>query len=202
MDCGGCGTEVPLTAMTSALSGIGYLCSKCNNYVAISYGNQAIHPAKALMPTWNHTIGKRGEPIDRGTLLTFCRTKRDYVVVTLLQVMAKEEDPRFMFVRDGEQSAGLLLSAGMEKYLGFLVWNVSEGHAILRQIFIVPEERRKGLASRMVTYWKERYADKVNSTFGIESPNEKAINLHHKLGHVRLERESVRGLKCFFVSGF
>jgi len=200
-ECRECGADVPLTSSNYGLAGLGYICAGCGNYVAISYGNQTINPSEALKPTWNPTLRERGERVDSGLVLTQCRTKKDYLVVRLLQVLAKEEDSRFMFVRDNEQSAGILLDASNGKYLGFLVWNQSEGHVILRQIFIVPDERRKGLATRLVTFWVEHYADKVNDTFGIESPNEKALNLHIKLRHARMEGDSVKGLKCFFVSG-
>ncbi len=201
-ECRGCGVDVPLTPSNYNMVGIGYICSRCGNYVAISFGTQTVDPAEALKSTWNSTIRERGEQVDGDLVFTRCRTKKDYLIVQLLQVMAKEEDSSFLFVRDIDQLAGILVDATTGKYLGFLVWNVSERHAILRQIFIVPDERKKGLATRLVTFWVERYADKVSDTFGIESPNEKALNLHIKLGHAKVEGDSVKGLKCFFVGGF
>jgi acetyltransferase (GNAT) family protein len=107
-----------------------------------------------------------------------------------------------MFVRDGEESAGLVLDQKTGEYLGFIVWNVSAGHAILRQIFTVQDERRRGLAERLVVYWVTRYADELSDTFGVESPNDKASNLHIKLGHMVKEGDGLKGIKCFFAPSF
>jgi GNAT superfamily N-acetyltransferase len=200
-ECRECGADVSLTPSNFGFAGLGYICSQCGNYVAASYGMQTVDPTTALNPNWNPTIQKRGDPVDKNTVLMRCRTKKDFLVVRLLQVAAKAEDSRLMFARDEDQDAGLYFDTARRKYLGFIVWSVSDEHAVLRQIFIVPDERRKGLAAKLVSFWVEHYADKVNDTFGIESPNEKALNLHTKLGHARMEGDSVKGLKCFFVSG-
>lgn len=202
VECGRCGASVSITESNSNIVGIGYLCPACQSYVAVEYGRRMVHPLHVLELDWNPTIRRRGERVDDGLLFTRCRTKKDYLVVQLLQVMAKKENPRFMFVRERAQFAGLYFDAEKLKYLGFLVWTVTGKHAVLRQIFIVPHERRKGLAERLVVFWVERYADRVNDTFGIEGPNEKALKLHEKLGHVRIEGESVKGLKCFFAPTF
>ena len=200
--CRECGADVPLTPSYFGIAGLGYICSECKSYVAIAYGMQTVNPTTVLQPAWNPGVRKRGELVSKNLVFTRCRTKKDYLIVQLLQAFVKEEDSRFLFVRDKEQSAGLYLDVAKRKYLGFLVWNKSDEHAILRQIFIVPHKRRKGLASRLVTFWIERYANKVNDTFGIESPNEKALNLHIKLGHVIQEGESVKGVKCFLAPSF
>lgn len=67
------------------------------------------------------------------------------------------------------------------------------------KIFVVDDERRKGLAERMVEFWVERYAKHLNKRFGIEAPNEKALNLHLKLGHIRRKGDTFVGIKCFFT---
>ncbi len=199
--CRECGTDVSLTSSNYALSGLGWMCSRCGNYVAVNYGTQMVDPRTALDPKWNLKIQRRGDVVHSDIVLIRCRTERDFLVVRLLQVAAKAEDPRFMFVRKNDQDAGLYFDRRRGKYLGFIVWNVAEEHAILRQIFIVPDERRKGLGAKLVSFWVAHYADKVNDTFGIESPNEKALNLHVKLGHARIEGDSVKGERCFFVAG-
>lgn len=51
----------------------------------------------------------------------------------------------------------------------------------------------------LVTFWVDRYADKLRTSFGIEAPNEMALNLHIKLGHAPEDGDSEKGLKCFFV---
>ena len=47
-----------------------------------------------------------------------------------------------------------------------------------------------------------QHADKLNSKFGIEAPNENAIALHLKLGHIKAEGDSYFGVKCFLVQSF
>jgi acetyltransferase (GNAT) family protein len=200
--CRECGAEVSLTSANFGIAGLGFICSGCGNYVAVCYGTQAVDPTEVLRPAWNPLLRKRSEEVDRDSAFARCRTKKDFLTVQVLQVMAKEEDSRFMFVRDGEQSAGLLLDQKTGKYLGFIVWNVSAGHAILCQIFIVPDERRRGLAERLVVYWVTRYADELSDTFGVESPNDKASNLHIKLGHMVKEGDGLKGIKCFFAPSF
>lgn len=200
VECGKCGFEVPLTESTLGMVGLGYICSNCQSYVAVEYGKRFVDPIEALKPSWNPALQRRGQHVDKDLQFAVCKTKMDYLVVLLLQVMAKEEDSRFMFVSDSH-TAGVLIQTDTGKLLGFLVWNKEDAHAVLRQIFIVPDERRKGLATRLLTFWVEQYADKINNRFGIESPNEKALNLHAKLGHLAIERDLYKGLKCFFVAG-
>jgi GNAT superfamily N-acetyltransferase len=198
-ECQECGSAVSLTPRNFCINGIGWMCSKCGNYVAVTYGVQAVQPGVALNPKWNPTIRKRADPVDRNIVLLRCRTKKDFLIVRLLQLAAKAEDPRFMFVRGEDQEGGLYFDTANRKYLGFIVCSEDDEHAVLRQIFIVPEERRKGLAEKLVTFWVKNYADRLNTTFGIEAPNEIAMNLHIKLGHAVREGGAVRGLKCFFA---
>jgi len=198
-DCAGCGREVPLIPCNCGA--LGYICSSCSNYVAICYGRQAVQPSLVLDVDWNPTIWNRAEII-RTAELSFvrCKTTKDYLVVQVLQAVVKEEDSRFLFVRPKEHWAGLLLDSNKRKYLGFLVWT-EDKCAVLRQVFIVEDERRKGHAKTLVKFWVERYADRLNEKFGIESPNEQAMKLHIKLGHVKVEGDSHVGVKCFLVFG-
>jgi hypothetical protein len=54
----------------------------------------------------------------------------------------------------------------------------------------------------MVSYWVENFANKVADRFGIEEPNESALKLHAKLGHLRIEGSGAIGVKCHFVQSF
>jgi len=51
----------------------------------------------------------------------------------------------------------------------------------------------------MVTFWIERYAKTLSDQFGIEGPNEAALKLHIKLGHIRIEGPHAVGVKCHFA---
>lgn len=106
-----------------------------------------------------------------------------------------------LFHEESESSAGLYFDAKKGRYLGFLIWNIWHKYAVLRQLFTVPDERRKGYAGRVVDFWVKNYADKVADRFGIESPNDRALSLHLKLGHIKRDGKSFTGLKCFSVPG-
>jgi GNAT superfamily N-acetyltransferase len=198
-ECQDCGADISLTPRNFSMSGIGWLCSDCNNYVAVVYGTRKIDPKEGLDPNWNADLQEHAQPVGENNVFLRCKTKKDLLIVRLLQVTAKEEDPRFLFARDADQNAGLYFDTARQKYLGFIVWTQDDEYAVLRQIYIVPDERKKGLGEKLLSYWVKRYADNVNDTFGIEAPNEQAIQLHIKLGHIVREGDSLKGVKCFCV---
>ncbi len=199
VECGNCGTDVHLTPSNANMFGIGYLCSQCQSYVAVEYGNRLVDPIEALKPSWNPSLQQRGKQMETDLLFLPCRTTKDYLIVRIMQLIAKTEDGRFMLVRKGDQAAALLLGSDQQKYLGFIVWHTEKAHATLHQIFIVPDERKKGLATRLIEYWVKEYADKISNTFGIEAPNDKALRLHAKLGHLKIDGDTATGVKCFFA---
>ncbi len=196
--CARCGDEVPFVSSTAGI--VGPLCSnlECSNYVAVAYGNTYVEPKVVLDPSWNRGLRGRTKRVAAGVLLARCRSKRDYVVLSVLQVLAKQDDSRFKFADLREHRAALCLDAKHRKYLGFLVWTENKT-AVLRQLFVIRSERRKGHASKMVTFWIERYAKKVGDQFGIEGPNEAALKLHVKLGHIRIQGSDAIGINCHFV---
>jgi len=199
--CANCGREVTLLSSTFGVAGLGFICSDCSNYVAVLYGTHFVNPSTVLTVDWNPTVCRRGEPMPSGLSFVVCKTMKDFLVLKVLQAIVKEEDSRFLFGRPNEHQAGLLLDSERRKYLGFLVWTETD-YAVLRQMFIVEDERRKGLAQQMVTFWVENHADRLNERFGIEAPNEKALSLHLKLGHIKAEDDSYVGIKCFKVQSF
>ncbi len=202
VECGKCGSEVPMTPSYANALGIGYICSNCNSFVAVEYGTQLLDPVVLLKESWNTDVEKGSIPVDSDLAFFKCRTKKDYLIVQTLQILAREEEKSFRSVTaDGSFSAHLLFDTGKRKVVGFLVWNIEWKHAILRQIFIVPDERRRGLAERLVVFWVKEYADKISNIFGIEAPNEKARSLHAKLGHIKIDGDSATGIKCFFAPG-
>jgi hypothetical protein len=124
---------------------------------------------------------------------------KDFLVLKVLQAIVKEEDSRFLFGLPNEQEAGLLLDSERRKYLGFLVWTEADC-AVLRQMFIVEDERRKGLAQQMVRV--EHHANRIHESFGIEAPNEKAFEPPPEIGPHKAEGDSYVGIKCFKVPSF
>src|SRR6267143_408630 len=79
-------------------------------------------------------------------------------------------------VDEEEHDAGILLRSDQSAYVGFLIWT-GGSTAVLRQIFVRSEDRRKGYAGEAVRYWVRNYADLLDSRFGVESPNERTLRL-------------------------
>jgi GNAT superfamily N-acetyltransferase len=196
--CAHGGDEVPFVPSTAGI--VGPLCPnlECSNYVAVAYGNTYVEPRLVLDPRWNRGLRDRAERVAGGLLLVRCKSKRDYIVLKVLQVLAKQDDARFKFANPSEHRSAVCFDAKRRKYLGFLIWT-EDKTAVLRQLFVVKRERRKGHASKMVTFWIERFAKSLGGQFGIEGPNEAALGLHVKLGHVRIEGSNAVGVKCHFA---
>jgi hypothetical protein len=195
--CAHCGQDVPFA---SSIGIVGPLCPnfECSNYVAVSYGNGFIQPSLVLDLAWNPRLLSRVERIDSRLLFVCCQSKKDFLALRVLQVLAKQDDNRFKFGNSDEYRAALCLDGSHPKYLGFILWTEDKS-AVLRQLFIVKGERRKGHAARLVTFWEHGYANKLSDKFGIEDPNETALKLHVKLGHVKIEGSDAVGVKCYFT---
>lgn len=199
--CAHCGTEVPFVPSTMGL--IGPMCSDfaCSNFVAVCYGKAFLEPSTVLDTRWNPGLQSRAQRVAAGLLFARCRSKKDQTVLRLLQVLAKQDDPRFKFGDSNEFRSALCFDARRRKYLGFVIWTESKT-AVLRQLFVVRDERRKGIASKMVKFWIENYAKPLGERFGIEGPNEAALKLHVKLGHIKIRGYDAIGVKCHFVPTF
>jgi GNAT superfamily N-acetyltransferase len=199
--CAHCDAEVPFVPSTTGL--IGPMCSNfaCSNYLAVAFGRAFLEPDRVLDPNWNRGLRDRAQCVSAGLLFARCRTKKDQTVLQMLQVLAKQDDERFKFGDPKDFRSALCFDAKRRKYLGFLIWTESKA-AILHQLFVVRDERRKGIASKMVKFWIENYAKRLGERFGIEGPNEAALKLHVKLGHIKIKGSNAIGVKCHFVPTF
>ena len=118
----------------------------------------------------------------------------------MLQVLAKEHNGEFRFAND-ENDALLVFDVGTAAYVGYLLWYHGQEYATLNQLFVVPEQRRKGAGSAMVTYWVENHAKRIGNKFALESPNDYAIALHLKLGTYSTRELPVVVIGRFFTQG-
>jgi GNAT superfamily N-acetyltransferase len=110
-----------------------------------------------------------------------CRTKAEDLIVTLLVRAAKNEDSGFLY--GSSENSHALLCIDNRQYLGYIRWSHGkERHPALRQLFVVPERRREGIATALIRYWAETYAFPVGEKFGVENPNEKTIRILTRLG--------------------
>lgn len=199
--CAHCDAEVPFVPSTIGL--IGPMCADfaCSNYLAVAFGRSFLEPRTVLNTKWNNGLVGRAQRIFASLLFSHCRTKKDQTVLQMLQVLAKQEDPRFKFGDSNEFRSALCFDARRHKYLGFVIWTENEV-AVLHQLFVVKDERRKGIASKMVKFWIEHEAKRLGARFGIEGPNEAALKLHLKLGHVKIEGATAVEVNCFFAPTF
>jgi GNAT superfamily N-acetyltransferase len=193
--CAGCGQEMALTPFRQGF--LGYLCL-CDNYVAIPFEDQIIHPQDVLKLTWNEDLRERGTRISESCSVAFWETDRDKVVLLMLQLIAKEANREFRFVND-ENGALLAFDHTTGKYIGFLTYYDAEEYTILNQLFVLADHRRKGYASGIVSYWVENHASQIADKFAIEAPNAHAIALHMKLGHLREEGDNLIGVNCIML---
>ena len=199
--CSECGKDVPLTP--DSLANVGYLCNDCDNYVAIPFEDEFLHPRSILKLAWNEDLPGKGVCLADGFFVGECSSDKDWQVLTLLQVLAMEEDDRFKFATKGEYGAALAFDPGRGEYMGYVLGYVGDrDYATLNQIYVIPERRRRGFAEAMVKHWVASVADKLGDTFVIEAPNEAAINLHIKLGHIKREGGQTVGVKCRLTYGF
>jgi len=199
--CAHCGEEVPFVPSTTGL--VGPMCSTfaCSNYVAVTYGKAFLEPRIVLDPSWNRGLSGRAQHVSTGLLFAPCRSKKDQTVLRVLQVLAMQDDHRFKFGDPKEFCAAVCFDAKRHKYLGFLVWTEDKA-AVLRQLFVIKNERRKGHASKMVLLWIEDYAKRLGDQFGIEGPNEASLKLHIKMGHIKIKGSDAIGVKCYFAPTF
>jgi GNAT superfamily N-acetyltransferase len=175
-----------------------YICPKCFDVLGIKYRKDTVLPKDLMNPGWNRRLKPSAVLISDDIYFSECKNEIDYLVLKLMQLKVKEECDAFNYFRVKEQQAGLLFND--KTYLGFKVWSVKEKTAIARQIYIVPEERRKGYGLMLMEYWVKNIADKVNEIFEVESPNRKSLGILIKLGYLKAEGEYIKNSKCI-ISG-
>lgn len=195
--CADCGVEVSFTQSFEASYGSpeGYLC-ECFNYVAILFEGKPFHPQEIMTLSWNDALRDKSIPLSKTCCVADCETTRDWQVISLLQVGAKEEYISFRKTSNESNEALLLFDPNTGDYLGYLLWHVVPEYAILAQLFVVPEQRRKGHAEAMVKHWVENCAKPFADIFALEEPNEYAQALHIKVGHLRREGDSLLPIGC------
>jgi ribosomal protein S18 acetylase RimI-like enzyme len=196
LTCANCGNDVPATP-NNLYSDWGYICSKCNSTVAITFENNLLQPSTIFdISSSLEIVGRDGE-IDDQLRIAEIRTAWELLVVHVMQSMAREEHEPFMNARLEEQRTALVFLPEDKKIVGYILWSDDGTEATLRQIYVLPAERRKGIASRLLDYWVREYADKVGDRFAVESPNEKSVGLLIKLG--LFDESQASSSKCFFI---
>ncbi|NOR85257.1 GNAT family N-acetyltransferase, partial [archaeon] len=168
----------------------------------IKFRNRILKPQTVINLNWNNDIKKRAILIEKNLFFSECTSKKDFLILKILQLMGKDEES-FLYIQPKTQKAGLLFDIQKNIYLGFIVWTdkslKNKKYAILRQIFITNEERRKGYGTKLLKFWIKTFADKINERYCIESPNKLSQKMLISLGHAKIEGQYIKAGKCFFI---
>lgn len=106
--------------------------------------------------------------------------------------------PLFLKVNSRDFTVYLLYKGG--EAIGYAAWNLDEdGTPTLRQIYIVPEERRKGYGAHLLLESKRLFNDPP--TFYVESPNYATCCMLVKLGFAERDGDLFTGKNIHFVTG-
>ena len=157
------------------------LCPECHHVVAVGHSTRGKTPEGTVeKPTAE--IRKRSYGMEGGLRILHTAKDWDRLVLRYLNSLAQVESHDFFRTR---RSNGLLL-LDSKRYLGYLSWDMNEGELpTMRQIFVVPSERGKGHATRLVLRFLSDIAMKRLQNglqFYVESPNDASAQLLNKLG--------------------
>ena len=197
--CKNCNTEIKITNDNSF--GDGYSCFKCSNILLFQYRKQLTDIEEILKLKWNIKSLERCLLINEKRGFVHVNTKKDIMVLKLLQYLAKIEEASFMMFRKNDLKAGLYIDLENNKYIGFLVWSKVTAELRINQIFVLPEYRRNGLGTELIKYWVNNYAKKLGNVFGVETPNNKTTNLLVKVGYYKNSNKTEAEMTCYPFMG-
>lgn len=164
-----------------------YICSTCNNIVAINLFGQIINAPKILKPPFFPESPQKVLKLIKGLCLYRIQSPVDKVFFKYFQRLAKKEYPIF---DSTEEEAIILLKSSPFKPIGYLCWTIESKQAnpsvtSCQQIYIIKTERRKGYGTRLFTYWVKEIAQKKQQRIGVYSPNNITIKILRKTGFVK-----------------
>lgn len=194
--CKACSEEVSLTPIN--LWEHSYICPSCKNNVAIKFKGEILRPQTVLDLDWNNDLKRRGLKISSGLSLATCESSKDSLVLGMMQSVAQSEDSSFRSFSRVEQKAALVFDTKRKRYCGYVIWTEGQ-HAIIRQLFVTKDVREKGYGTNILRFWAEKFADRLNAHFGVETPNGVSQKILLKLGYAKSEEGYLKGIKCFFT---
>ena len=168
-------------------------CDECSAIVAVRYRGQAVQPEIAIRPSWNPTLIERAVQIGESLYYVDCHTRKNFIAVWLLQVISQHERGcDIEFANRRPDRAGLLFDPGRDRLIGYVTWTVTDSEGlVLRQLYIVPEERRRGFATKLVRHWVKHEA---RGTFDVDNLNYELQQLLVKAGFATVEGDKIRGV--------
>lgn len=180
------------------IGGFSYICPNCRAIVAVAFRGSKYVLETVLRPSWNESLKGRAVPIGRGLSFVPRESRKDLLLVAMMQLMAKREETGFKYAH-GNQKAALCVDLSRDSYIGYILWS-EDKHAIARQIYIMPTERLKGYATLIIKHWVKHCANPIARKFGVETPNAISRKMLVSLGYAKVRGDGLVGVKCFFVS--
>ena len=121
------------------------------------------------------------------------RDYKDRFILRLLQTEARQENPGFLYLKPEEKAKLVWVESGEGRMpVGYYVYwearsmfsKYDHGYvqlpAAFSQVYVVPEMRRQGIATRML---QDFIAHAPSGALWVESPKHETVALLHKLGY-------------------
>ena len=121
------------------------------------------------------------------------RDYKDRFILRLLQTEARQENPGFLYLKPEEKAKLVWIESGEGRIpIGYYIYwearsmfsKYDHGYvqlpAAFSQVYVVPEMRRKGIATRML---QDFIAHAPSGALWVESPKDETVALLHKLGY-------------------
>jgi ribosomal protein S18 acetylase RimI-like enzyme len=161
--------------------------------------------------TWKDVVFK-----DDDLLIVRPSSKNEWLFAYDLNRRAKKDERLFVSLKPKYHIVFLLIRG--RKALGYISWGylnfkaglpverilkiVSPEHRkpFLSQIYILPEERRKGYATKLLQETFKIIKEGYEKELIVESPNEKMAKLLIKLGYAGETEEGIVGINTSFVT--
>lgn len=193
--CEGCGNYVENTSDNLNILGL-FREIVCSEYMEVNGG---LH--MKLIAINGHHISKL-RTMTAESYITLVETRRHQIILRYLNMLAKRENTGFRNVPQENIQAYI---ATLDKPIGYLAYTKDErfdGLPIIRQLFVVKEERLKGHATSLVHHFLKnqcKESDKKGNLFVIESANDSSLRIFQKLGHVKIEDGEIRFINCYEI---
>jgi len=143
-----------------------FQCSKCLQEIAARYGRRLIRPQDILRSVASNLNQDSYFSLFGDFVWLNAKSGNEWILADRMNKMAKSENTGFKTLNQDDFNVWVVLANG--NAAGYIAHNTKQGLPILRQLYILPEYRNQGIASKLIETWIEEYA--TNGKFGIEDP--------------------------------
>ena len=198
-----CGEEIAIADINKTQYG-DYMCDKCENVLAVEYDTHLLKPETVLSPKWLKNDLDNAECVCDNLFAINCDSNKSYKAFSVIHnYNVKLTGHGFRSFDSNSQKAILFFDKKNMEYLGCIIWSKDPKNDmnVLRQIFVFNDKRRQGYGTHMMKFWIEKFGLNIYPIFGVETANERSIDILIKLGHVIEENDRIKGLNMLFVNG-